>query len=305
MSVHTTLTTEQVNTWLQLFSIGELTQFEGISAGITNTIYKVDTEQGEYVLTLFEHLSANELPFFIELQKQLVAKQVVCPGIIHTIDGQYIQTLRNKPAMLSEFLPGQTLTTANAKQCQALGVALAQLHTVTESFTLTRHNPFDFAWHEQCAAQVFPRLNDSQQTLLQNELQHQQQQDYSSLRTGICHMDLFMDNVLFTGDDLSGILDFYYACNNFYALDLATAMCAWSITPDGINLGKGEYVLVAYQQSRALELDEMQELKNLQRYTSLHFWLMRLHDKLLVPAQKNVTVKPPEEMQALLELLRR
>jgi homoserine kinase type II len=303
MSVHTLITQDEIQDFLAPFAFKRVQHFSGIADGITNTIYRVNIDDKDYVLTIFEELTAEDLHFFIALMDFLHQQGLVCPKIIHDNHGQAVHLLKGKPAMLCEFLPGATLSTANNIHCQAVGSALGQLHQRIQHFPELRNNPYDLAWHIALAKRVSPHLTAAQQKLLTQELHHQQAQDYSQLPMGICHMDLFIDNVLFAGDQLTGLLDFYFACTNYYLLDLAVAMCAWSISSTGINKAHAEHLLVAYQAERALTAAELPHLPNMQRYAALHFWLTRLRDKYLVPAKEGVLVKDPNQFEKLLAVL--
>lgn len=303
MSVYTVLTKQEVEQLLQGYQLGEFCGFEGISDGVTNTIYKVTLGDKAYVLTIFEELTAEELPFFIDLMTCLTEHGLACPNVMYDHQQVAIQHIRDKPAMLCEFLPGNTLSVPTIAQCQQAGETLARLHNITAVSQLSQSNKYDLAWHDKLVKKLLPFLSDEQCQLLQSELFFQQQQDYSRLPQGVCHMDLFVDNVLFEGDKLTGILDLYFACSNYYLLDLAVAMCAWSLTDSGVQQMKAESLLSAYQLERPLVAEELLHLKSLQRYAALHFWMTRLRDKYLVDAVDTVQVKDPQQFQDLLHCL--
>jgi homoserine kinase type II len=303
MSVHTHLTHEQIATLAEPYQLGKLTAFEGVKDGITNTIYKITLDNTPYILTIFEELTVQELPFFIELMDFLARRGLRCPRVFRDKNHQAIQTVLGKCAVICEYLPGKTLVKPNSLACQQIGEALAKLHQLTADFPLQQTNKYDLNWHQQLAEKLYPVLSTEQQALLRAELAWQAEQNYSQLPQGVCHMDLFVDNVLFDEGELTGLLDFYFACNNIYLLDLAVAMCAWSITNDGIKSMNAELVLVAYQNIRPLTREELPQLKNLQRYAALHFWMTRLRDKYLVAANESVVVKDPEQFLKLLQKL--
>ena len=303
MSVYTNITKNELHHFLKEYSLGELLDFSGISEGVTNTIYKVVLENGEFVLTIFEELNSTELPFFIDLVDYLNANGVSCAKVIADRKGERIKCLKNKAAIMSEFLPGSTLSEPNIKQAQVIGKTLATLHQVAIDFSVSRENPFTLNWHIDLAKQLSSHLSYEEATLLERELYYQQQQDYSHLPKGIIHMDLFPDNVLFQGDQLSGLLDFYFACYDVLLLDLAVTMNAWSLTASGFNNMCAETILIHYQLQRALTSDEMQQLTNIRRYAALHFWLTRLRDYYLVPKQKGVLVKEPQQFSDMLKML--
>ena len=300
MSVHTIISYTELEQLLQDYSLGNVIGYQGIADGITNTIYSLTTTTGRYIVTLFETLAADELPFFIDFMTYLQAHQFPCPQVIPMNSGEKVGELFGKPLLLTAFLPGVTLHSISSGQAQAAGDLLGRLHQLSDQCDLQRDNPYDLAWHHSLAAQLLPHLTNEQQTLLQDELAWQQQQDYSALPMGVCHMDLFPDNVLFQEGTLTGVLDFYFACSNYYLLDLAVAMCAWSLTDEGLNKTLGEHLMVQYQMQRPLTKAELPHLKNMQRYAALHFWLTRLRDQCLVPAQPGVLVKDPKKFEDML-----
>lgn len=304
MSVHTHITTIELAEFLKKYSLGELENYTGIADGITNTIYRLQTTESQYILTLFENLTTEELPFFVNYMQYLQHKGYPCPQIMPMKNGETITELANRPAIIASYLTGEMVKEPSLSQAKIVGAALGQLHLLSEECNLQQKNYYDFSWHIALADQVTASLTEEQQQLLAEEIEWQQQQDYSQLPEGLCHMDLFPDNVLFENEELTGVLDFYYACHNYYLLDLATTMCAWSLTNDGINKTLGENVVVQYQMQRPLTKQELPHLKNMQRYAALHFWLTRLRDKYLVPAQEGVLVKDPNQFEALLRSIR-
>jgi homoserine kinase type II len=300
MSVYTIITRAEVDALLRQYDIGELEAYTPIKEGVTNSIYKLSTSDAEFVLTIFEALTDSELPFFINLTESLYREGLPCPQVMSDKRGKYIQHVQEKAAIISEFLPGRNVTEPTIKQCSIVGSTLANLHLKTQNFKARRSNPFTLQWHENLAADLREHLAPNQLSLLNNELSHQQAQHYAALPRGIIHMDLFPDNVLFDGDQLTGLLDFYFACNDHYLLDLAVAMNAWSLKELSYQLPHAEALLAAYQSVRPLEHDEAAQLKNMQRYAALHFWLTRLRDYHLVAAQENVLVKDPRQFEELL-----
>jgi homoserine kinase type II len=299
MSVYTLISTESLTQFLTSYAVGELINYEGVTEGVTNTIYKIKTTRGQFVLTLFEDLSEEQLGFFVTLQISLLKKGLKLPKIVGVV-GCEIKCLAGKPAILSEFLPGVSPSQPTRQQASEIGVALAVLHNAVTDFPLSRENPFSLSWHNNLAITVMPYLTDGQKVLLQSELSYQAAQNYTELPSGIIHMDLFPDNVLFMENTLSALLDFYFACHDAFVYNLAIAMNSWSLTEKGINNTSAEMLLVAYQMERSLSKLEMQQLKNLSRYAALHFWLTRLRDQHLMTAKEGVQVKPAEALEALL-----
>ena len=240
MSVFTTLNLDEVRTWLRDFDLGEVIELRGIAAGITNTNYFVVTqnnrlEQTKYVLTIFEHNKLEELPYFVDLMTHLAKHGVPCPTPIADKNGLALHVLKGKPALMVSCLKGSDTAMPNVAQCAQVAKTLAQMHIAGREFTRKSHNQLGADWRNVTAEQVMPKLPADEQTLLNTELDFQDKLDLSKLPHGVVHGDLFRDNVLFDGNNLGGFIDFYYACDDSQAYDVAIAVNDWCVLEDGVE----------------------------------------------------------------------
>lgn len=308
MSVFTTVSTAQLQHWLQGYAIGELLELKGISAGITNTNYFVTTTQNKYVLTLFEHNAIEELPFFIELMDHLAHHGVPCPQPISNSKGESLHMLNGKPAVLISCLRGRDIEVPTATHCGEVGAVLANMHIAGLSFqeknTAQPHrNPRDTVWREKTAALVLPHLSADDQQLLKETLQFQLNLDMTALPSGVIHADLFRDNVLFDGDKIGGLIDFYYAYRDAFVYDLAITVNDWCVQSDGkLDEVKLTAMLQAYQAVRPLTSAEHAAFNGMLRIAALRFWLSRLYDKIYPQDGELTYVKDPDHFKNILKL---
>ena len=308
MSVFTSVSIQQLQTWLKDYAIGELIELKGISSGITNTNYFVTTSQNKYVLTLFEHNTLDELPYFIDLMSHLASNGIPCPRPITDKAGLSLHMLNGKPAALISCLKGQDVEVPNIKQCSAVGQVLAKMHIVSLSFDiqpnhLHTHNPRGADWRIKTAAQVMPLLSEPDQQLLKETIAFQAALDVSNLPMGVIHADLFRDNVLFDGDEIGGLIDFYYACHDVLAYDLAIAVNDWCVHADGsLDELRLNAMLSAYQAIRPFNEAERAAWSSLLRVAALRFWLSRLYDQIYPQAGELTHAKDPNHFQRILKL---
>jgi homoserine kinase type II len=311
MSVFTSVTIPQLELWLQDYAIGELIDLTGISSGITNTNYFVTTNHGgqtKYVLTLFEHNTLAELPYFIDLMSHLAAHNIPCPRPISDQAGVSLHMLNGKPAALISCLSGRDVVQPNVTQCAAVGTVLAQMHLAGQSFDLDarysgHHNSRGTDWRITTAQQVMPHLTVDDQQLLQATLAFQAATDLSLLPMGVIHADLFRDNVLFDGDQIGGLIDFYYACHDVLAYDLAIAVNDWCINVDGgLDAPRLDAMLKAYAAVRPFTPAEHAAWPGLLRIAALRFWLSRLYDQINPQAGELTHAKDPDHFKKILKL---
>ena len=229
MSVFTPVTRRSLEPFLAGYDVGPLVNFHGISEGVENTNYFVDTRDGQFVLTLFERLDYEQLPYFLGLMDHLNQHGVPTPAPRRTRDGALSQPLLGKPAALVDRIPGIGVADASAQQCAAVGQALARLHTDGQGFD--GHRPPDRStdWWQTTARALHSHLAADERELLDDELAFQASVNRSALPTGVIHADLFRDNALFAGEQLSGLIDWYYACNDRFIYDLAVAVNDWCV----------------------------------------------------------------------------
>lgn len=304
MSVFTSVSIPQLQAWLQDYAIGELLDLKGISSGITNTNYFVTTTQNKYVLTLFEHNAMDELPYYIDLMSHLAKHHVPCPMPIANRHGICLHMLNGKPAVLISCLKGQDIDLPEIKHCAEVGAALAKMHIAGQSFKAPPHrNPRDAVWRNKTAQEVMLHLPEEEQHLLKETLAFQDGFDTAVLPRGVIHADLFRDNVLFDGDKIGGLIDFYYACDEALAYDLAIAVNDWCVHSDGrLDMHKLEAMLQAYQVIRPFTDAEHAAWNGLLRIAALRFWLSRLYDQIYPQAGELTHAKDPNHFRDILIL---
>jgi homoserine kinase type II len=284
MAVFTPVTQEQAALLMSQLGLGELTDLRGIEGGIENTNYFATTDLGEYVLTLFERLNHEQLPFYLFLMKHLAEKGIPVPNPAANQDGDILHTLCDKPAAVVNRLLGKSQLDPDAVHCAEVGAMLARMHLAGEDYNRSQPNLRGLAWWNDTVPVVLPFLDESQARLLQSELAYQnhiaQGAAYQALPKGPVHADLFRDNVMFEGEKLTGFFDFYFAGNDTWLFDLSVCMNDWCI-----DLNSGEHapdralaMLNAYQEVRPLRPAERQLLPAMLRAGALRFWISRLWD---------------------------
>ncbi|MBM3506155.1 MAG: homoserine kinase [Alphaproteobacteria bacterium] len=295
MAFFTKLSNAEAAAFLTEYDIGALVECDGITAGSENSNYRLRTTSGLYILTLYEkRVRAEDLPFFLALMQHLDAAGIRCPKPIQGRGGNALRTLAKKRAAIFSFLEGHAVNVPETWHCRALGTALAEMHKACASFPGRRANDLslmgwqrDFAKCRERADTVQPGLRD----IIERELEHLAQHWPKGLPDGVIHADLFPDNVFFVGDGVSGLIDFYFACNDFLAYDIAVCLNAWCFDDDRtFNFTKGERLLAAYGQVRPLGADERSHLPVLLRGAAMRFLITRLYDKL---HPKGTTPKDP------------
>lgn len=303
MSVFTTVTIEQLRSWLRAYPLGELVDLQGIASGITNTNYFVTTTSGRYVLTLFERNSADELPYFLDLMSYLSDRDVPCPHPVINHNGASLGELNGKPAALVSCLRGKSLEVPSLAHCAEVGRVLAAMHLAGQSFPAHMHNPRGSEWRGVTARKVASFLNAEERAMLEQELEFQASLDTKDLPYGVIHADLFRDNVLFDGEELGGLIDFYYACNDVLLYDVAIAVNDWCNAADGsIDALRLRALLFAYHAVRPLSQAERVAWPGLLRAAALRFWLSRLYDLHFPQAGELTHAKDPQHFQQILSM---
>jgi homoserine kinase type II len=300
MAVYTDVAAEELAEFLSRYDIGELLSYKGIAEGVENSNFLLHTGKGHFFLTLYEkRVAKDDLPFFLGLMAHLAAHGIRCPQPVATRAGDVLGTLAGRPAAIIDFLEGMWPRRPTVAHCAAIGEALARLHLVGGDFAMTRANALSVAgWRplfDLAAAradQVQPGLRD----FLSAELDHLEAGWPQDLPRGIIHADLFPDNALFLGEKLSGLIDFYFACNDLLAYDVAICLNAWCFEIDhSFNVTKARAFLGAYEKVRKLSAGERQALPLLARGAAMRFLLTRLVDWLNVPPGALVKPKDPLE----------
>ncbi|GIK87373.1 MAG: homoserine kinase [Betaproteobacteria bacterium] len=282
MSVYTTVSAEDLDAWLARYAVGALVELKPIATGIENTNYFVTTAKGRYVLTLYERLPAEDLPFYLNLMAHLARSGCDVPAPEPDRTGALFSILNGKPAGLVARVEGAPVDRPDAAHCAAVGAALARLHLASQQYRARLSNRRGPAWWRQAARAVRPFLTPEQDALLQRELAHQQ--GYAKLRLpkAAIHADLFCDNVLFDGERVAGIIDFGFAATDFLAYDLAIAINDWCDDGDGaLDAARMRAFVAGYHEVRPLTDDERTHWPDLLRAAALRFWLSRLYDLYL------------------------
>jgi homoserine kinase type II len=300
MAVYTDVGDDELAAFLAEYDVGAAVSFKGIAEGVENSNFVVETERGLYILTLYEkRVKADDLPFFLGLMDHLAANGIRCPVPVKARDGRALRTLAGRPAALVSFLKGVWPRRIAPLHCQLLGGAMAAFHVAGRDYDLKRANALALdGWKglfqavEARADSVMPGIASE----IEDELVDIARHWPKALPTGIIHADLFPDNVFFLGEQLSGIIDFYFACEDFLAYDIAIALNAWCFEPDSaFNVTKARGLLNAYGKVRPLDDTELMALPLLARGAALRFLLTRLYDWLNRPEGALVKPKDPRE----------
>jgi len=300
MAVYTDVAVEELEDFLAGYDLGELLSYKGIAEGVENSNFLLHTTKGAYILTLYEkRVALQDLPFFIGLMEHLHARGLNCPQPVKNRRGEALGKLAKRPAAVVTFLEGIWIRRPNAGHCGAVGAALAKLHLAGADFPMKRKNALSVAGWNALYAQAAARADNVHRNLagtIASELDHCARHWPEHLPHGIIHADLFPDNVFFLGSELSGLIDFYFACTDTLAYDIAICLNAWCFEQDhSYNVTKGRALLQGYERVRPLSEEEREALPLLCRGAALRFLLTRLVDWLSVPAGALVRPKDPLE----------
>lgn len=300
MAVYTDVSDEALQEFLTLYDIGGLKSCKGIAEGVENSNFLLGTDQGQFILTLYEkRVDVDDLPFFLGLMDHLAGKGLDCPVPIHDKLGETLNTLEGRPAAIISFLDGMWVKRPTADHCTMVGQALAELHKDGQDFEIERANSLNQPSWRPLFEQSRSRANEVQRGLAQTidaELEYLELNWPRGLPDGVIHADMFPDNVFFLNDKFSGIIDFYFACNDMLVYDLAICLNAWCFERDNaFNVTKAKALIEGYRSIRALTDEELQALPVLARGASMRFLLTRLHDWLRVPPGALVVPKNPLE----------
>ena len=303
MAVYTEIDSNTLAEFAAQYPLSQVDEFKGITAGVQNSNFLLTTADAKYILTIYESsangVAAADLPFFLGLMLHLSAQGLSCPVPLARKDGELISTIKNKPAALVSFLEGRSVKTPRPEHCRALGAAMAQMHLAGDGFELKRPNNHGLSnWQalfERChsrADEVSPDLTRA----MERELTRLKENWPDNLPTGIIHADLFPDNVFFMQGDMSGLIDFYFACNDFYAYDLAIALNAWCFEADAtFNVTKARALLSGYQNLRPLAPEEIDAVPILGAGAAMRFLTTRLFDWLNQVDGAQVEPKNPND----------
>jgi homoserine kinase type II len=301
MSVYTKVSFDELAAWLLRYALSPLVDLAPIASGIENTNYFVTTENERLVLTLYERLPAEDLPFYLNLMAHLAQHGVPAPAPIADRSGTYFSVLNNKPASLVTRLDGAPKLTPDASHCAQIGRTLAQLHVATGTFRGRHANPRGATWRTQAARAVKRFLQPEQLELLNSEMDAQRKMARRRLPHSAIHGDLFRDNALFVGDRLAGIIDFGFAATDALSYDLAITVNDWCIDAEcELDAERTRALIDAYQVVRPLTDDERDAWPLLLRLSALRFWLSRLYDMHLPRPGELTHAHDPEHFERVL-----
>lgn len=306
MAVYTEIPDVELVEYLKQYDIGELHSLKGIAEGVENSNYLLSTDAGMHILTLYEkRVNVDDLPFFLGLMEHLAKNGLECPQPIALNDGKQLSTLAGRPSAIISYLDGNSIRRPSTSHCRQLGEVLAQMHLAGEGFVIKRPNALTVDnWRPlyEMSGNGSDTVASGLSKLIEDELTYLEANWPKYLKTGVIHADLFPDNVFFLKDKLSGIIDFYFACNDVLAFDIAICINAWCFEPDhSFNVTKAQAMLKGYNSVRPITEDEYQALPILCRGSALRFLLTRLYDWLNVPVGALVTPKNPAEYIAKLK----
>ncbi|MFT5560411.1 MAG: homoserine kinase type II [Candidatus Azotimanducaceae bacterium] len=302
MATYTTFERASLERYLIMFDLGELSEFEAITSGIENSNYYVRFENTdfEYVLTITEDLDFAQVPFFNDLLQALAKSGIPVPEPQRTLDGMSSTIFKSKPTWLFNRLPGHHPDIPNDTQCGEIGVALAKLHIAGRKAKYNRDNAYHSGWAKETFANVAPNLNDTDRQSLQLSVEryHSERQDDAELPRGTIHGDLFRDNALFVDNALTGVIDFYHACDDYFIQDIAISINDWCCEQGADVPEKEQALLAGYTSIRPLELAEQTALPRFREYAAMRFSLTRL-----LAGRAGNPIKNPREFLELLDRL--
>ena len=309
MAVYTEIPDAELVEYLKQYDIGELHSLKGIAEGVENSNYLLVTDAGMHILTLYEkRVNADDLPFFLGLMEHLAKNGLECPQPITLKSGEQLSTLADRPSAIISYLDGNSVKRPSSSHCRQLGETMAQMHLAAEGFEIKRPNALTVEnWRPlyKMSGKGSDSVANGLSKLIEDELTYLEALWPKGLKTGIIHADLFPDNVFFLKDKLSGIIDFYFACNDVLAYDIAICINAWCFEADhSFNVTKAQAMLSGYNSVRKISNEEHEALPILCRGSALRFLLTRLYDWLNVPQGALVTPKNPAEYIAKLKFHR-
>ncbi|MBM3554803.1 MAG: homoserine kinase [Alphaproteobacteria bacterium] len=300
MAVYTQVDDDALSAFVGEYAVGKLTACKGIAEGVENTNYLIGTSKGRYFLTLYEkRVAPEDLPFFLGLMEHLARRGIACPTPIHGRDGRALRELAGRPAAMVTFIDGLSVMRPTQRHCAHLGEALAALHLAGRDFSIQRKNALGLeGWRrlEKACRRKADTVERGLADEIRRELDDLARHWPDDLPAGVIHADLFPDNVLFLGDKVSGLIDFYFACNDLIAYDVAICLNAWCFEPDGsLNTTKARAYLAGYLKKRKMGPDERAALPILARGAALRFLMTRLYDWLHPAPGALVRPKDPRE----------
>jgi homoserine kinase type II len=306
MAVFTAVTLDDLTQWIRQFPLGQPLALQGIASGIENTNFFLTTERGEYVLTIFENLGFEQLPFYLQLMRHLAARGIPVPDPVANDRGELVAALHGKPAAIVSRLAGSSQMDPQPPHCAAVGAVLARMHLAGRDFPLVQPNLRGLEWWSETAPKVLPFLTPANAGLLSSEIGFQQRfaatDTYRRLDRGPVHADLFRNNVMFVGEQLTGCFDFYFAGCDTWLFDLAVTVNDWCIDLDSGKLDEARVsaLLAAYRAVRPFSVDDHAAWPTMLRAAALRFWLSRLYDLHLPREAELLTPHDPTHFERIL-----
>ena len=308
MAVFTPVTLDDLRPWMAQFPLGKALAIKGIASGIENSNFFIQTEAGEFVLTIFENLSFEQLPFYLRLMRHLADRGVLVPAPIANAQGELVVALHGKPAAIVSKLEGASQMSPAPVHCAAVGDMLARMHLAGQDFTIRQPNLRALDWWHATTPKVLPFLSDANQHLLRSEIHYQDAfastPIYHALPKGPIHADLFRNNVMFDGERLTGFFDFYFAGCDSWIFDVAVTVNDWCIdlASGELDLARVSAMLAAYHAVRPFTREESVAWQPMLRAAAFRFWLSRLYDYHLPRDAEMLTPHDPAHFERILRL---
>lgn len=306
MAVFTAVSLDDLHQWIKQYPLGQAVGLEGISSGIDNSNFFLSTERGEYVLTIFENLRFDQLPFYVKLMAHLAERGIPVPAPVPNTDGELVVALHGKPAIIVSRLQGSSQLDPQPVHCAEVGRMLARMHLAARDFALHQPNLRGLDWWVETAPAVLPFLNEAEAALLRSEVAYQSEfaagATYAQLARGPVHADLFRNNVMFEGERLSGCFDFYFAGVDTWLYDVAVTVNDWCVdlATGVLDQARVRALLDAYHEVRPFTADEQAAWQPMLRAGALRFWLSRLYDLHLPRAAELLTPHDPTHFERIL-----
>lgn len=308
MAVFTSVTLQDLTDWMPQFPLGKAHAIRGIASGIENSNFFIDTDQGEYVLTIFENLNFEQLPFYLKLMRHLADRGVLVPAPIANDRGDLCVALHGKPAAIVSKLHGSSQMSPQAVHCAEVGSMLARMHLAGLDFDIVQPNLRSLPWWQETVPKVLQFLDEDKRQLMQEEIRFQsafaETAVYHQLQSGPVHADLFRNNVMFDGDKLTGFFDFYFAGCDTWLFDVAVTINDWCIDLDTgvLDLERVEAMLQAYHSVRPFTENEHEAWQAMLRAAAFRFWLSRVFDYYKPRDAEMLTPHDPTHFERILRL---
>lgn len=308
MAVFTSVTLLDLTTWMPQFPLGKALAIRGIASGIENSNFFIDTERGEYVLTIFENLSFEQLPFYLKLMRHLADRGVLVPAPIANQDGELCVALHGKPAAIVSKLNGSSQMAPQPVHCAEVGAMLARMHLAAQDFEIRQPNLRSLPWWQETVPKVLEFLSEDNRQLMQAEIAYQtsfaESEVYRSLQSGPVHADLFRNNVMFDGEKLTGFFDFYFAGCDTWLFDVAVTINDWCIdlATGVLDMERVQAMLQAYHSVRPFTANEQLAWQAMLRAAAFRFWLSRVFDFYKPRDAEMLTPHDPTHFERILRL---